>query len=188
MALDTQASSFQVDTYAAAVKALRAAGTAGIQRLVIIAFVDRWSPPAVATAAALEQMRQGGHVHYASVFIVDATADRDAAHEHGVLCTPALLFFWDGQQASVRRPAWEDDDKFSGAAPMEDDACSRSFFRCSLSRAIRARACINHANQRNIVPVASALQHPSWPVFSPQLASLPRSPYLLASTHWTISR
>ena len=56
---------------------------------------------------------------FASVFIVDAMADRDAAHEHGVLCTPAILFFWDGLQAGVRRPGWEDDDKFSGAASLE---------------------------------------------------------------------
>ena len=109
----------QFESYAAAVEAVRA-GAAGGHRLVVLAFVDRWSPPAIATAAALEVVRLGGHVQaYASVFIVDATAEREGAHEHGVLSTPALLFFWEGQQVSVRRPTWEDDDKFIGSANVD---------------------------------------------------------------------
>ena len=111
------ASTLTLDSYATAVDALRAGGG---HRLVVVAFVDQWAPPAHATAAALNTIQHGGHVHaFASIFVVDATSERDAAHGHGVLSTPAILFFWDGLQASVRRPAWDDDDKFCGAAPVD---------------------------------------------------------------------
>ena len=115
----TRASAPHFDSYAAVADALRA-GASGGHRLVVVAFIDRWAPPAYSTAAALEAVRASGDVTaFASVFIVDASVESTAAHEAGVLSTPALLFYWDGIQASVRRPAWEDDWKFSGAAPAE---------------------------------------------------------------------
>ena len=108
----------QFDAAAAAHQA--ASGAGGGQHLVVVAFVDRWAPPAYATAVALDALRSSGAVSaFASIFIVDATAERDAAHDAGVLATPALLFYWDGVQASVRRPAWDDDDKYTGAAPAD---------------------------------------------------------------------
>ena len=115
----TRASAPHFDSYAAVADALRA-GASGGHRLVVVAFIDRWAPPAYSTAAALEAVRASGDVTaFASVFIIDASVESTAAHEAGVLSTPALLFYWDGIQASVRRPAWEDDWKFSGAAPAE---------------------------------------------------------------------
>lgn len=109
----------QFSEHAAAVEALReGAGGSTAHRLVILAFVDQWAPPAYATAVGLESIRAQVQA-YASIFIVDATAERDAAHDAGVLATPALLFFWEGQQAIVSRPAWDDDDKYSGAVPAD---------------------------------------------------------------------
>ena len=110
------------DTFAAAVEALRSGGGGNGQppRLNVVAFCDKWQPPALATASALETVRAEGAVQaFASIFLIDATAERDAAHEAGVLATPALLFYWEAEPAIVRRPAWEDDCKFSGAAPAE---------------------------------------------------------------------
>jgi hypothetical protein len=86
--------------------------------LTVVGFIDRWAPHSFATAVALEAVRSAGEVAaFANIFLVDATAERDAAHEYGVLATPALLFFWDGEQAIVRRPAWEDDNKYCGVVP-----------------------------------------------------------------------
>ena len=86
-------------------------------RLVVVAFLDRWSPPALATATALEAVRNSGDVNaFAHIFLVDATTERDAAWDGGVVVTPALQFYWNGELALVRRPGWEDDNKFVGAA------------------------------------------------------------------------
>ena len=37
----------------------------------------------------------------------------------GVVATPALFFYFDGERLRVRRPEREDDDKFVGAATQE---------------------------------------------------------------------
>lgn len=89
-------------------------------RLTVVAFIDPWAPPAHATAAALEQVRMGGAVQaFAHVFIVDASAERDAAYDAGVVSTPSLLFYWEGAPAAIQRPTWEDDNKFTGACSPE---------------------------------------------------------------------
>ena len=61
----------------------------------------------------------GGDVTYAQILIVDAGADKAAAWELGVVATPALFFYFDGERLRVRRPEREDDDKFVGAATQE---------------------------------------------------------------------
>ena len=45
--------------------------------------------------------------------------DKAAAWELGVVATPALFFYFDGERLRVRRPEREDDDKFVGAATQE---------------------------------------------------------------------
>ena len=108
----------QINAHTEAIAFVRGAAAGTGQRLVVIAFVDTWSPPALAMAAALEAAKADVR-GFASIFLVDATADGAAAHEAGVLSTPAVQFFWDGIQATIHRPAWDDDDKYSGAAPAE---------------------------------------------------------------------
>ena len=68
----------QFDTYEAAHAAI-AAGASDGHRLVVVAFVDRWAPPAYATAAALDTMRARGEVAaFASIFLIDTTEERCA--------------------------------------------------------------------------------------------------------------
>ena len=88
------------------------------QRLTVVAFLDSWAPPSQATAAALEACR-GDVQAYAQLCLVDALAERDAAWDAGVVSTPSLQFFWDGELSQVRRPTWEDDTKLTGAPPAE---------------------------------------------------------------------
>ena len=126
------AQSPRFDSYALVADALRtglgraaaaAAGSIDAQRaprLVVVAFVETWAPPSLTTAVALEAVRMAGDVQaFSQIFIVDASTERDAAWEAGVVSTPALLFYWDGEPVLVRRPAWEDDNKFAGAASVE---------------------------------------------------------------------
>ena len=108
------------DSYSLVDDALRASRSAGAShRLVVVALVDLWAPPALALARALEALRAGGDVTYAQILIVDAGADKAAAWELGVVATPALFFYFDGERLRVRRPEREDDDKFVGAATQE---------------------------------------------------------------------
>ena len=108
------------DSYSLVDDALRASRSAGAShRLVVVALVDLWAPPALALARALEALRAGGDVTYAQILIVDAGADKAAAWELGVVATPALFFYFDGERLRVRRPDREDDDKFVGAATQE---------------------------------------------------------------------
>ena len=78
------------DPYAAAADAVRGGASSG-HRLVVVAFIDRWAPHAYATAMALDALRTGGDIAFASIFIIDALADRDAAHDAGVLTGPGGL-------------------------------------------------------------------------------------------------
>jgi hypothetical protein len=110
----TQALSRAAAAAAGSIEAQRAA------RLAVVAFVDPWAPPAHATAVALEQVRMSGDVQaFAQLYLVDASAERDATWDSGVVTTPALLFYWDGAPVVVRRPTWEDDNKFTGACSAE---------------------------------------------------------------------
>ena len=84
-------------------------------RLVIAAFIDRWSPPAKATADAL-QVAQAEVSGFARIIFVDATAERDSAWEAGVVTTPSLIFYWDGELVPVSRPDRDEDNKYVGAA------------------------------------------------------------------------
>ena len=103
--------------------AAAAAGSIEAQRatrLAVVAFIDPWAPPAHATAVSLEQVRMSGDVQaFAQIFVIDASTERDAAWDASVVSTPALLFYWDGAPAVVRRPTWEDDNKFAGACSAE---------------------------------------------------------------------
>ena len=140
------AAALPLDTYAEAVEAWRGTGGAAAQRLVVVAFIDTWAPPAHATAVSLEAAR--AHVHgFASIFVVDATAEWDAAQAHGIVTTPSILFFWDGQLVTVRRealsPPW-DEDKYVGYASEEQlIAMIRHARDC----------CVNHQGGRLIVNV-----------------------------------
>ena len=103
-----------------------AAATAGsieaqrAPRLMVVAYADPWAPPAHSTAVAVEQVRMGGDVQaFAQIFLLDAMAEREAAYEAGIVSTPAILFYWDGEPVIVRRPLWEDDTKFTGAITAE---------------------------------------------------------------------
>ena len=87
------------DTFAAAVEALRSGGSGYGEppRLNVVAFCDKWQPPALATASALETVRAEGAVQaFASIFLIDATAERDAAHEAGVIALHRALVFIGG--------------------------------------------------------------------------------------------
>ena len=67
-------------------------------RLAIACFADAWAPSALATAAAAETVRTSGDVRaFAQLFVLDAGSERDRVWEMGILATPTLLFFWDGQ-------------------------------------------------------------------------------------------
>ena len=41
-------------------------------RLVVVAFVDKWSPPAMRLAMDIEALRTGNDVRFAQLFVVDA--------------------------------------------------------------------------------------------------------------------
>ncbi len=98
--------------------AIAASGNVAAQRasrLVVVAWIDRWAPPAQALASALEAMRMGGEVPFAQIFVLDAAAERERAWEAGVVSTPSVHFFWDGEPVVVRRPDWEDGYALVGA-------------------------------------------------------------------------
>ena len=85
-------------------------------RLIVVAFVDKWSKPGMVTAEGIEAIRMGRDVEgFAQVFVIEANTEQDRCWELGVVSTPALLFFWDAQQVTVQRPDWGDDVKFVGA-------------------------------------------------------------------------
>ena len=89
-------------------------------RLVVVAFADRWSKPAMATMGAIETIRMGRDVEgFAQLFVIEATTERDRCWDLGVVSTPALVFFWDSQQLTVRRPDYDDDQKLVGAYSQE---------------------------------------------------------------------
>ena len=45
-------------------------------RLVVVAFVDKWSPPAMRLAMDVEALRTGNDVRFAQLFVVDAAQAR----------------------------------------------------------------------------------------------------------------
>jgi hypothetical protein len=122
----------ECEEYSAVADALRAMagraaatrdGTLSIEaqrapRLLLVAFIDTWSPPAQAMAVALNVLRRDVKA-FAQIVLVNALSDRDAAWEAGVVTTPALMFYWDGELARVRRPTWEDDNKITGVVSAE---------------------------------------------------------------------
>ena len=97
--------------------AAAAAGSAEAQRgprLVAVAWIDTWAPPAQVAAQAVEAVRTARDCPFAQLFIVEATEHSDKAWEFGVVTTPAMQFYWDGAPVKVRRPDWEDDNKLTG--------------------------------------------------------------------------
>lgn len=88
-------------------------------RLLVVCFVDRWAPPAHATALAVEAVRTGREVGFAQLFVVDAADEREQAWEAGVVTTPSLRFYWEGDAVLLRRPDWEDGLMFVGALSAE---------------------------------------------------------------------
>lgn len=127
-----QPPTLRFDSYGSVQEALRAgAGRVAVAaqgsleaqrapRLAVVLFADEWAPPALATAAALEAVRSGGDVQgFAQLFLVDASEERDHTWEAGVVTTPALTFYWDGEPVLVTRPDWEDDYKYCGAMSID---------------------------------------------------------------------
>ena len=83
-------------------------------RLVVICIADKFGGPAMSTAHSLEAVRAEVEA-FAQCFCVEAIAQADKCWDLGVVATPAVLFFWDGEPVSVRRPDWDDDTKLHGA-------------------------------------------------------------------------
>lgn len=105
-------------------------------RLVVVVFVDKWSPPAMRLALDVEVLRTSNDVRFAQLFVVDAAQarrcvrpalrcatehplavvqEREAAWELGVTATPAVLCYWEGKPVTVHRSDWEGGFTFVGA-------------------------------------------------------------------------
>ena len=83
--------------------------------LIVVGFVNEWSPTSSHTSAALQALADECP-RGAQIFVVDADAEDTKAWELGIESTPAILFYYNKEKLTVRRPGWEDDDKVCGAA------------------------------------------------------------------------
>ena len=106
-------------------------------RLVVVAFVDKWSPPAMRLSMDIEALRAGNDVRFVQLFVLDAAQarllplpfcamplptictalaqEREAAWDLGVTATPALFCYWEGKPVTVHRSDWEGGFAFVGA-------------------------------------------------------------------------
>ncbi|KAL1511140.1 hypothetical protein AB1Y20_005959 [Prymnesium parvum] len=92
--------------------------TPSAPRLLVVAFIDQSSPPALATAATLESIRSAREVDgFAQLFLLEASAEAARAAELGLVSTPALAFYWDARPLIVRRPDWADGALLVGPLP-----------------------------------------------------------------------
>lgn len=96
----------------------RALGIAAGPRLIAVLFAHQWNPAAMHTVLALEELRLHSELNFAQTFVVDAEVDADAAADHGMRMSPALVLFWDGEKVQFRRQGWDDDDKRACPPPL----------------------------------------------------------------------
>ena len=74
-------------------------------------FAHKWNRCAASVVKSLHELCIEGEIHFAQLCFLDADNERRKCIDLALVSTPALLFYWDGQPVTIRRPEWDDDIK-----------------------------------------------------------------------------
>ncbi|KAH7824292.1 uncharacterized protein MONOS_215 [Monocercomonoides exilis] len=103
-------------------------------KLIVVLFLTPWNPTSKSTARSFLEIVSSGEFPNVKIFFVNIEDELAKCKSLSIHTTPAVQFFWGGKILTIRRPDWDDDNKFVGTLPKEHwielihyifDACSR---------------------------------------------------------------
>ncbi|KAK2949602.1 hypothetical protein BLNAU_15462 [Blattamonas nauphoetae] len=85
----------------------------------IVAFLTRWNPSCKNIYTSFQEILARNELSGVRILFVDIEQNLADCKRFLIHSTPSVQFFWKGQILTIRRPCWDDDNKFVGSLPLD---------------------------------------------------------------------